>query len=243
MKARNTWRFILIGIAVMGVVGCAKVKRPQAADEHDAWQESLNDSIAKYQNIVDSINILLPQIHSEIETSLSDFQYVNNPKMVEGYYIVSSWASKYPLTSTGLLARITESETIEISACLSKGRFTHISLSSGGDQYTSPPVSHDQAFNYATSSFDRVCFSGGVADSIADFITSHENQKINVTFIENSATGNFSLPEGEKQMVASTWNLYTKQRMVKELQKNISLYSAKIDACRKILVANDSISQ
>lgn len=241
MKIKKTNAFIF-GCLVLSLFGCKKLVKPESAKEREEWRASLTDSITVYQAKIDSIQMALAEIHSKIGNTLNNFTYISNPREVSGYYILDGWQNRYPLKQTGIVARINEDEALEVIAALSKGSFTHVSLSSEGQEYTSRPVPHDQAFNYKTADLNTVCFTGGSADSIAMFISNHRENPIKLTFIENNTTGNFTIPQDEKNMISSTWNLYSTQREAKEIEKSISLYSARINACRKIIETTDSIN-
>ena len=221
--------------------GCKKSGKTQAALAREEWITSLNDSIAEYQATIDSCTSGLERLHASLEEELKDFTLVSNPREVAGYYILDGWQSKYPLQKTGIVARISEDEGLEVVAVLSKGVFNHLKLECENETYISPVVPHDQALNYKTSEWNSVCFTGSAADSIAMFIANHSNGKINLSFIENKTSGAFVVPQDEKAMITSTWNLYKKRREVKELEKTMSLYSGKINACRRILETNDTI--
>lgn len=226
---------VISASAVLSLSSCKKVKTPQSALEHEQWIESLNDSVRRYQSEQDKINAEIPQLNDKIKGLLEKFSFVKNPKAVEGFYILKPWAGKFPLTQTAVIARITEDERLEVIAALTKGRFNHIRLRAGAEQFESPVVPHDQVFNYYTSEINYVTFPDSVSLDIAGFISRNRDLNINVSYLENAVTGSLSLPQNEIQMITETLELFKLQTELKEKEKTISLYSAKIDGCRKIL--------
>lgn len=235
--------FVLMACAsTLTFTSCVNSNKKELEEQHQQWIESLNDSISLYQSKLDSIQNELTTVNNKIGTLLYDFAHISNPREVAGYYILDGWQNKYPLKQTGIVARINEDEKIEVIAALQKGSFTHVSLEADGKEYTSRPVPHDQAFNYKTDGLNTVCFTGGSADSLAMFIANHDADKIKMTFIENTATGNFTIPENEKNMITQTWTLYSTKREAVNLEKLISLFNGRIAACRKIILSNDTVN-
>lgn len=215
--------------------GCGGSKKDEAKQEHDAWINSLNDSIAAYKSHIETATKELDSIQSHIGGMIVNFQHVSNPRLVEGYYIYNGWANRYPLTSTGIVARITEDEGFEIIAALTGAHFNQIRIETAAGSATSAVVPHDQALNYRAGNLNTVCFYGNATDSIGMLISANKNEKITLEFLNGSKTGNFVIPADQKEMVAATWQLYEAQAASHRLEKEIPMYSRRIDACRKML--------
>lgn len=241
MKIPANISVILLASGLLVAGSCKKVVTPPSAIKHEEWIASLNDSIANYKKDIDSITNRMEDLRLTQAAELENFRFVKNSREVAGYYILKSWSARYPLSSTGLIARLNNRHDIEISAVLSSGKFTHINLSAGGDSYMTPSLRHDQALNYIANGINTVCFSGPAADSIGQFISRHVSQPITVKFIENSTSGSYTLPDAEKQMINSTWSVYDSQRELVRLEKELSYCSAKVNACRKVLLAKDTV--
>lgn len=228
-------------IPVLCVLGCAQIKKPAAISEREEWINSFHDSIQIYQQKTSEIESKLNDCNNRIIGILENFEYVSNPRQVEGYYILKGWNSRLPFTSTGIYARITKSENLELIATLSGSTFNRIIVTDGDSQIESPVVPNDQALNYRHGSYNTVCFSGHATDSVIEFIAQHHNENIKLQFIEGNKKVPFIIPSNEKQMIAETWNLFSAQIEQKSLQKEIWINSRKIATYRRMLETADSL--
>lgn len=237
----NTTRLIApLSIALLIAASSCGNKKSEAAVEREKWLLSLNDSISLYQTQIDSVTRALSEMQGNVGSIIGDFDYVNNPREVEGYYIFKGWKGRYPLTSTGLVARITEGEGFELMATLTGAHFNEIAASADGETVASSVVPHDQALNYRAGNLNTVCFSGGKADSIGEFIATHPNAEITIAYLNGSRTGALRLPKDQKDMISATWNLYSRQRLTRNLEKELPRLSGKVAACRRMLEMADS---
>ncbi len=231
----------VIALSLLSSAGCRK-KTPAAVEEREKWILSLNDSVALYQKQADSVATAMSATREKISEIIGDFDYVSNPREVEGYYIFKGWRQRYPLKQTGLLARITESEGLELIATLSGGHFNEIGVSAGSTTLSSGIVPHDQALNYRAGNLNTVCFTGNKADSIAELVADNESSSVGVVYLNPGKTGAISLPDDEKKMIAATWRLYSLQKSVHNNEKELPRLSGKIAACRRMLESVDSVA-
>lgn len=230
-------KIFAITLAVFLLMSCAgRENKSNKELKYDKWVESLDDSIKSEEDNIrlteDSIRIY----HEEIGKMLKLFSYVDNPRQVEGYTILSSWKNRYPLTSTGIVARITKSERFELIAVLRGGNFNQISVLSGDTVISSDVVPYDQALNYRTGGLNTVAFSGIKADSIGRFISTHENKTVTVRFLPSSST--LKLSGEQLVMIAVTWRMYSTQKNVERMERSLPLMHKKIDAYRRIKDSN-----
>ena len=221
----------LLAIFLLFLSGCKKVKTPDAAIERENWIASFSDSVAYYKEKSAEVETRLSNLQSELANELENFDYIKKPREVSGYYLLKGWSDKLPFTSTALYARINENEKLELIATLAGNTFNRIQT---GNFY-SEIVPHDQAFNYRHERFNTVYFAGGKADTIAEYIAGRVTDKVNIQYIEGNKKTNFLLPQNEKEMISRTWNLYATQMKVKRLQKELWLYSRKIDTFRRMM--------
>lgn len=235
-------RFILLStvIAALCFTACKKLTTPPAAAERLKWIESLHDSIKIYQKDLEEIETKLTDARNQVGIMVEHFDYVNDPRQVEGYYIFTGWKNRYPLQKTGLVARVTEDERFELIATLTGAYFNEIGVSAAGETVATDVVPHDQALNYRAENLNTVCFTGAKADSVGQFISTHSMDEINVIYLNGNKTGTLTLPSDEKQMVARTWELYAAQRKIHNYEKELRLFSGRIAACRKIIHTVDS---
>ena len=217
--------------------GCKKIQKPQAAIERENWIASFEDSVKLYKDKSVEIENNISSMQSILNTELESFEMVKKPREVSGYYILKGWNQRLPFTTTALYARINENEKLELIATLAGKTFNRISV--GG--VMSEIVPHDQAFNYRHERFNTVYFTGDKADSIAQYISMHIDSKLNLEFLEGAKKNNFNLPNDQKEMIAKTWNLYNTQLKIKHLQKELWLYSRKIETFRMMMLKDETI--
>ncbi len=228
----------LLSVATLALLlasSCVKrVEKSAKAKEHEAWISSLTDSIRNMEDEIKSTENQLDFLHEKIGTLLNSFQYVNNPREVEGYTILSGWKNRYPLTSTGIVARITENEGYEIVAALSGGNFDAIEVSGNGGAATTAVVSHDQALNYRSGGLTTVAFTAGKGDTIGNFVASAPGT-VSLTYLQGGRkVKSISLSEDVKKMLSSTWELYSSQREAETLERQIPLMYKKLQVVRRM---------
>lgn len=214
---------------------CTRVRTTDAEKEREQWMASFNDSIEFYQAQNLKTEQELGTVSNEIASLLEDFEMVNNPKEVNGYYIIKGWGAKVPYTSTGIFARINDREKLELIATLAGATFNRLGVGEGSEEVFSETVPHDQAFNYRHKTYNTVCFSGGKADTVAEYIANHHGSNLNIDFLEGNTKKTVKLSQSDKDMITKTWKLYSAQLKAKELQKQLWISSKKIDTFRRLL--------
>ena len=226
-------KITVVGLGIILVAGCAKVKTPEAQLEREQWIAGFSDSVEYYKNRTEEIDSRLKELKTRIDKELENFEHINNPREVTGYYLLKGWNKKIPLTSTGIYARLNQNEQIELIATLSGSTFNRIGVGTGNSEIYSETVPHDQALNYRHRLYNTVYFSGGKADTITEYIAKHHSDKITLEFLENSTKKKFIIPEDEKEMINVTWQLFDLQRQAHVLQKELWICSRKIDTFRR----------
>lgn len=232
---KKVFGYVAAGTALMILAGCSS----KSGDDNkkgalDEWNESLNDSIEFVKAEIDSCQNNLDILHDKVSGWLEDFTYVNNSREVEGYTIYKGWDKKYPLTSTGLIARITENEQLELVAAYRGAPFTSITVETPDGSASSDVVERDQGLNYRVGDMTTVAFTGEKANEIARLVADNELNNIKVIFVGTKAVGNYSLPAGNKQMIAATWMLYDGRRNSALLEKRIPMLNEKIRIFRQM---------
>ncbi len=232
-------RIATVSLLLTSLAACSPKEKSDKAIEREKWIESLGDSIALYKNRIDSATSRLDELHDNVGMMLQDFEYVSNPREVEGYYIYKGWRSRYPLQGNGLVARISKDEGLELIACHKGATFNSISVSDGSASAASDVVPHDQALNYRRGDLTTVCFYGEKADSLAMFIADRQDRPVTVTiFNGGGANGRFALQPDAARMIAATWQLYSSQKLCERLELEIPMLNRRIDTCRRIMETN-----
>ena len=230
MKLKSLILFIAIFVVLAS--SCKRTNKTAAEIERENWIAGFTDSIDYYQEHSRQLQSQLDLLNTKIGGMLEDFELIKNPKEVSGYYLVKGWNKKLPFTSTSIYARISESEKFEVIATLAGSTFNKISVA-GLDSETVP---NDQAFNFRHERFNTVYFTGGKIDTIADYISTHHLDKIELVYLEGSKIKkNFIIPSDEKDMISQTWNLYAAKKEAVNIEKEIWISSHKINTFRRIM--------
>lgn len=233
-----------IPVLISGIMGCRRKNeaKERVQAEREKWEASLPDSLKAVERQTDSIKAELQALTNSFDAMVHTFDYVENPREVEGYYIAGAWKANYPLKSTGLVARITKGEKLELIAALAGGaHFDRLRVEAGGRTAETSTVPHDQALNYRMTGLNTVCFSDSAANSCAQLIAENNGGDVRIVYLEGDRqTGTLSYPKASQSVMMSTWNLYEvssrisrDERMIPMLAKKGAIISAKIESLKK----------
>lgn len=197
------------------------------------YRQALADSVTAAQRNVDSCENRLKVITDNVNQWMRDFTVVDNSREVEGYYIFNGWQNRYPLQSTGMVARISNGERLELIAALKGATFNAVMVESGEKSATTAVVPHDQALNYRREGLNTVMFAGAEADSVAQIIADNELNVVKVIFLENGKPkGSWQIPEDYKKMIPATWMLYSSRQQQMRLEAEMKKEFKKIEILR-----------
>lgn len=234
----------VVGICVLMTLGSCRRKneaKERIQAEREKWEASLPDSLKAVERQSDSIKAELQALNNSFESMVHTFEYVDNPREVEGYYIAGAWKGIYPLQKTGLVARITKNEKLELIAALAGGsHFDRLRVEGNGQTAETSVVPHDQALNYRITGLNTVCFSDSAATSCARLIAENNGSDIKIIYLEGDRqTGALSYPKQDQSTMMSTWNLYEvasrisrDERMIPMLAKKGAIISQKIESLK-----------
>lgn len=241
MKLRKSLLLLPFGIALLA--SCGGKKPSDAAQRHEQWLMSLNDSIDKLRQRVELINDSITLLHAQVDEQLRQFERMENPRWVEGFTIYKGWSSRYPLTGTGIVARITENEDLELVAALSGATFESIRIDAGGQSATSQSVPYDQALNYRAGSLNTVAFSGPKADSVAMIVAINPQADATLSYLGARKSGTHRLTAAEKEMIAATWRLCNTHKRANRLERELPLINEKIKIYQLKATPRDTVKQ
>ena len=197
------------------------------------YRQALADSITAAQRNVDSCENRLKVMTDNVNQWMRDFTVVNNSREVEGYYIFNGWQNRYPLQSTGMVARISNGERLELIAALKGSTFNAVMVERGEKSATTAVVPHDQALNYRREGLNTVMFAGAEADSVAQMIADNELNVVKIIFLENGKPkGSWQIPEDYKKMISATWMLYSSRQQQMRLEAEMKKEFKKIEILR-----------
>ncbi len=219
-----------------GLILCACSPNQEKKDRRADYSKALNDSVELIKTEIDSCNSQISILGDQVGVWLRDFTNVNNPREVEGYTIFNGWEKNYPLQSTGLIARITENEQLELIAALKGGIFDRIEVSVPEQTVSSATVPHDQALNYRREGLTTVMFSGGQTDTIAHLIADNELNIISVSFFQgDKKSGSWQMPANFRKMISATWMLYSSRSEQTRLERRVVMLNEKMKLLREHL--------
>ncbi len=247
MNYSNTIGKIACAVLIISSLSLGACRRKNAAKERiqaerEKWEASLPDSLNALEFRADSIKAELQALHNSFDAMVHSFDYVENPREVEGYYIAGGWKANYPLKSTGLVARITKNEKLELIAALAGGgHFDRLRVDANGRSAETSVVPHDQALNYRMAGLNTVCFSDSAATSCAKLIAENNGSEIKIVYLDGTRqTGSLSYPRQAQSLMTSTWNLYEissrisrDERMIPLLAKKRAILNQKIESLKK----------
>ncbi|MBD5289958.1 MAG: hypothetical protein HDS26_04655 [Bacteroides sp.] len=223
--------FVIFPLLMLLIAGCGagKEKRERIARERESWESSLSDSITASRAMQDSVKARLDELQTSTNELLSRFRCVDNPREVEKYYLPDVKGATYPLTRTGLTARLTASETLELIAVNTSRPFDQIEVRRGGESAASAVVPHDQALNYRNGTMTTVAFSGTAADSVAALVASMPEREVTLLFIQGGATvATVPLSAIDRECVSLAWRLADARREVLLSEKRLTQLARRI---------------
>lgn len=196
------------------------------------YASSLSDSIKNYESEIESLREQESVVNDQVNVWLRDFTTVAKPREAGSYMIMTSWQNRYPLTATGLVARINDNGGFELVAALTGGNFTSIEVSGPAVSETSEVVPHDQALNYRAAGLNTVMFTGERADSIGALIADNELNPLTVTFLQGKKVQTWKLPAEYAKMISYTYLLYSNKKNLVNIEGRIKMLQEKIKIIR-----------
>lgn len=231
---------LLLVSLCLGGTGCKKYTGEKAAAQRQEWLASLRDSISTISAQRQADSVRLDELRTRLTDEIGRFTQVANAREVEPYYILSAFKSKYPLSSTGIAARMMNNEQIELIAALSGSRFNAIRVSSGNATATSLTVPADQALNYTSGGLTTVAFTGPQADSISEVVGSHRADPVRLDYLQNgSVAKSITLSADQKEWIAGTWDVCGAHEEARHLEKQLLVSGRKLEIL-KITLAQES---
>lgn len=222
---------------------CRRYNGKEAEQKRQEWKASLQDSIKQINRRCNEDSMRLTELYQKVEGIITDFTTVENPREVEPYYIYTPWKGKYPLTSTGLCARLMKNEKLELIAA-SKSRFSAIRVTVGQYSCETDVVPPDQALNYTANGLTTVSFTGEKADSVARLIADNyaadEGIPVKVEYLDPRVTGTLTLSPSAAQMIRRTYQLFDTQETVHRLEKDMTVGRHKIEILNRRIAMEEA---
>lgn len=150
----------------------------------------------------------LEAVYSHRIDSLSQyFTLVNNPELVEGYYVIKEYASSSLFDRSGLEARITpEGEFYMISSLAGNPvKHTSVTVTAGGESASSSNVAYDGDRNYRSGNTEMITFISSECDSIGKLLSKYQGKPVRITFTGARSTS-MQLPQNDAKSIALAYN-------------------------------------
>lgn len=226
-------KLTIFSLALIALSGCAH-KNESGEKAHKTYQTSLNDSVRNIIAEIDSCNDVAKSLADKVNKLLPEFRAVNNSREVEGYTVFQGWESRYPLQTTGLVARLSDSRQLELVGFLKGGEFDQIRINVPSASAETAVVPFDQALNYRRSGMTTVMFAGNEADAAAQLIADNELNPITVTFLDGGkVTGTWKMPNDFAKMITMTYILYSSNKEQRQLTHKSLLLNEKLKLLRR----------
>lgn len=232
MKRTLLYSVALACVALIPACGSNNTAKEKSEKAKAAYTAALEDSIRAVQSEIDSCNNQIEILRDNVKSLMSNFTMVTNPREVGGYMIVADWKNKYPLSGTGLLARIDNNRRFELIAANVKP-FDRITVKSPTSSVTSAVVPNDQALNYRTASLTTVMFSGEEAEAIGQLIADNALNPITVIFESPAPVNSWKMPLENSKMISLTYALYRDNRELQRLEQRVPMLHEKINLIRQ----------
>lgn len=179
----------------------------------------------------------MTRVMQEFEQAREKMKRVENPELVEGYWIPSGFKQESFMSSTGIQPRVNDDGSFNIiSEVNGAGSLHHSSFvlsAADGDEASSGTVAYDNELNYRINNSETVTYSDAHVDTIGAFALKHAGQPLQLTFIgENGKTKKIQLTAKDTQGIADAY-------MMSKLQKEGKMLVAK----RKLLERKYELAQ
>lgn len=202
----------------------------QASRDHAAWRASLTDSIDSLSALSESLQTQLMQSRTVLDSLAAEFDVVNNPTLVEKYRVAKGWKNYDSTSSTGIVARLLEDNTIELVATLAGGNFNQLSFSANGNSVTTDAVAPDGANNNTIGNVCRVAFCGNKAADVAEFVAHNISSEIKMSYMRSGRSVNtVTLSAAQKKMIAATYNLNDALAATRNIERQLPVIFKKLE--------------
>lgn len=162
---------------------------------------------------------------------------VENPELVEGYWVAVKGSGQPLMDRTGIEARVSDDgEFYVVSEVNAAGNLHHSSITlslPSGENASSGMVPYDGELNYRLNGSETVTFSWENVDSLGRFAVSHSGEAMTLTFCgDNGASKKIKLSPDEVSAIASAYEMASAQREGKNLMASRQLLERKLALAR-----------
>ena len=144
----------------------------------------------------------------------AQFIYIDNPQLVEGYYVTKGNTTSNLFGRTGIEARITPNGDFYLLSSLTARQIKHtsVSLVSGKNTAKTTDIAYDGDRNYRSSGTEMITFVGEECDTLGHFASINKENPIVLVFNGN---GNYKQNLSKKEVLAIANTYEMSQTMLK----------------------------
>lgn len=185
-------------------------------------------------------------VQNEFGEAKLKMKRVDNPELVEGYWVPEGFNTATFMSTTGIQPRVNDDGSFNIiSEVNGAGDLHHNSITlkaQNGEAYTVGPVAFDNELNYRIGNSETVTFSGAKTDSLGLFARNHYNEPMQLTFNgEKGKKRTINLKAEEVNGIAHAYTMSEKQKEGKALMaKHMQLERKKAAAVDQQLRRNNT---
>lgn len=157
---------------------------------------------------LESCDSLVAVLEGEKASLDSRFRFVDNPRLVEGYYVSKRQPAGDLFSRNGIEARISPDGHFYMLSSLTGRNIKHTSITfiSGDSQVTSEIVDYDGERNYRSGGNEMITYNGALCDSLGAFVMAHNPLTLR---FNGTSTYSLKLSDDIREAVAETYEMAT----------------------------------
>lgn len=199
--------------------------RPLAMEKMTMAEMQMTDSLqAYYAHLQDSL--------------MSYFAFVNNPELVEGYYVIKEYEKSSLFNRTGVEGRVSpDGEFYMISSLTAKPvKHTAVTLKNRAGEVSTAEVAYDGDRNYRSGGTEMVTFIGAECDTLCSFLLDNPDSKTTLIF---KGTSSYTTPlqVNDNRSIALAYQLSNAMQTSRKLTSRRELLD------KQLLLARDQAAR
>ena len=188
------------------------------------------------------------RMQQEFESAKSKMKRIDNPELVEGYWLPEGLDATGFMSSTGIQPRVNDDGSFGIiSEVNGAGNLHHGSFTltaPDGDTASSGTMAFDNELNYRIGNSETVTYTEEKVDTIGRFAMKHYGEKLELTFNgENGKTRKIKLTEKETNAIADAYDMSLKQKEGKALVARSQLLERRRELAREQQARKKQVSK
>lgn len=150
----------------------------------------------------------LEAVYAHRRDSLKEyFTFVDNPELVEGFYVIKEYKSSTLFSRSGLEARVAPDGQFYMISSLAGNpvKHTSITVSSDGESASSASVAYDGDRNYRSGDTEMITFISSECDSIGKLMSKNPGKPAKIIF-SGSRSSSMPLSRNDVKSIALAYD-------------------------------------